>query len=60
MNLNVRYDFGLPVLYSNRKTRYPWNFPLEMLQSSSPTIEEKLKFIKEFFSLSEGKYTLEV
>ena len=60
LNLNVRYDWGLPVLYSNRKTRFPWNFSLEMLQSPSVTIEEKLKFIKEFFSLNEGKYTLEV
>jgi len=59
MNLNLRYEFGLPVLYSNRKTRFPWNHPFEMLQNSSVTIEEKIKFIKETFSVTEGKYTLE-
>ena len=58
-NLNLRYEFGLPVLYSNRKTRFPWNGPFEMLQGSSVTVEEKIKFIKEIFKLNEENYILE-
>tara|TARA_X000001382_G_scaffold10371_1_gene7158 strand:- start:11617 stop:12645 length:1029 start_codon:yes stop_codon:yes gene_type:complete len=60
MNLNLRYEFGLPVLYSNRKTRFPWNGNFEMLQGSSVTIEEKIKFIKDYFSTVDDKqYILE-